>query len=157
MLFSGLFFLFFCFVFFCNGRIIVLASAFVLFIIRNVIVLLVGRWLGLVHLCLWLVVLALLRKRERGDFQEQAGRSNVSVRKSWGDTRTPNQSDSLKLGRFWQDQPTLVCVCVCECGAAIKSSIPLQSCRGQHKPTFASRTCRDRLHPVAFSTAEHRI
>lgn len=78
MLFSGLFSVFF--FFFCNGSIIVLASAFVLFIIRNVIVLLVGRWLGLVRLCLWLVVLALLRE-EKGWFSATGGRVKCLAQK----------------------------------------------------------------------------
>lgn len=54
------FFFDFIFFFFCHGRIIVFVSAFVLFIIINIIVLLVGWWLGVTHLRLWLVVLALL-------------------------------------------------------------------------------------------------
>lgn len=45
------------------------------------------------------------------------------------------------------------------CVAALTSSIPFQSCRGQHKPTFASRTCRERLHPSIFTSRaqDHEI
>lgn len=50
--------------FFLDGSIIVLFSPFVLFIIRNIIVLLVGWWLGLMLLRLWFVVLALLGRQE---------------------------------------------------------------------------------------------
>lgn len=50
--------------FFCNRGIIVIVSAFVLFIIRNIIVLLVGWWLGLMLLRFGLVVLALLGREE---------------------------------------------------------------------------------------------
>lgn len=60
---------FFSWFFFCHGRIIVIVSAFVLFIIINIIVLLVGWRLGLTHLCLWLVVLALLRTEEKKTLQ----------------------------------------------------------------------------------------
>lgn len=52
------------FVVFCNRGIIVIVSAFVLFIIRNIIVLLVGWWLGLMLLRFWLIVLALLWKKK---------------------------------------------------------------------------------------------
>lgn len=54
-----------CFLFvFCNGGIFVIVSAFVRFIIRNIIVLLVGWWLEQMLLRLGLVVLALLGKQE---------------------------------------------------------------------------------------------
>lgn len=62
----------FLFFVFLQQGIIVMVSAFVLFIVRNIIVLLVGWWLGLVLLRFWLIVLALLEKRRTG-FRRQAG------------------------------------------------------------------------------------
>lgn len=59
------FFVVFFFIF-CNRNIIVIVSAFVLFIIRNIIVLLVRRWLGMMILRVWVVVLALLGKNDNG-------------------------------------------------------------------------------------------
>lgn len=85
-LFSGNAFFLIFFLFFCNGSIILLVSAFVLFIVRNIIVLLVGWWLGLMLLRLWLVVLALLGTEEVILSNRQV-RSNVSHSKSPGNTQ----------------------------------------------------------------------
>lgn len=56
---------FFSWFLFCHGRIIVIVSAFVLFIIINIIVLLVGWRIVVMRLRLWLVVLALLWTEKR--------------------------------------------------------------------------------------------
>jgi len=72
------------FVVFCNRGRIGIVSAFVLFIIRNIIVLLVGWWHGLRLLRFWLVILALLGKEEQifsdRKATQRSSRVNSSVR-----------------------------------------------------------------------------
>lgn len=141
--------------FFCNGGIIVIVSAFVRFIVRNIIVLLVGWWLGPRLLCFRLVVLALLGKEEQILKERKvtfvAHRSSICEKLNCMEFKLNLLDISIfcsAQGRFllkvmmsfhhsWA--PSLLILCFS------------QASRGQHKSMPASRTCRELIPSILVS------